>query len=176
MVMAAKIYLVVAVVILVAYAVRHSIFSLNRLLRSNRHGLQDVFDSRPPSVTVLIPMHNEERVADHILEALMVAEYPRKRMEIIAIDDHSTDATLRIIQHYEKRDSRIRALHRENGKPGKPAALHEAIGMASGEILIVFDADYIPACGLLRELAAPFVGRGIEANVIYRYERRGPDG
>jgi len=163
MVVAAKIYLVVAAAILVAYAIRHSIFSLNRLLRSNRHGLQDVFDSKPPSVTVLIPMHNEQRVADHILEALTVAEYPKDSLEIIAIDDHSTDATLQIIQHYAQRDSRIRTMHRGNGRPGKPAALHEAIGMATGEILIVFDADYIPGRGLLRELAAPFVDPAVGA-------------
>ena len=163
MVIAAKIYLVIAAVLLVVYAIRHSIFSLNRLLYTNRHGLQDVFDSKPPSITVLIPMHNEERVADHILEALLVAEYPRDRLQIIAIDDHSTDATLQIIRHYAERDSRIRALHRGNGRRGKPAALDEAIRMAAGELIMVFDADYLPGRGLVRELAAPFVDPAVGA-------------
>lgn len=163
MVAAAKLYLVLATFILVAYAVRHAIFSSNRLLRRSRHGLQDLFDSAPVRVTVLVPMHNEERVADHILEALLFSDYPRDRLEIIAIDDHSTDRTLEIIQYYARRDPRVRAMHRGNGRPGKPAALDDAIATASGEIVVVFDADYIPGRGLLRELVAPFMDPAVGA-------------
>jgi cellulose synthase/poly-beta-1,6-N-acetylglucosamine synthase-like glycosyltransferase len=163
MVAAAKLYLLLAALILVAYAVRHAIFSSNRLLRRSRHGLQDLFDSAPVGVTVLVPMHNEERVADHILEALLFSDYPRDRLEIIAIDDHSTDRTLEIIQYYARRDPRIRAMHRGNGRPGKPAALDDAIATATGEIVVVFDADYIPGRGLLRELIAPFMDPAVGA-------------
>jgi len=51
---------------------------------------------------------------------------------------------------------RIRAFHRREGKPGKAAALKDATALASGDILIVFDADYVPGRGLLKQLAAPF--------------------
>ena len=67
MVAAARLYLFLSAFILVAYTVRHAIFSTNRLLRRSRHGLQDLFDSSPARVTVLVPMRNEERVADHIV-------------------------------------------------------------------------------------------------------------
>ncbi|HEV8660997.1 MAG TPA: glycosyltransferase family 2 protein [Thermoanaerobaculia bacterium] len=163
MVIAAKIYLLAAIVILAAYALRHLIFSGNRLLRHSRPGLQDIFDSDPPSVTVLIPMHNEEKVADHILEALLFSDYPEEKLEIVPIDDHSSDHTLDIIRYYAERDSRVRPLRRSNGRPGKPMALDEAIATASGEILVVFDADYIPGRGLLRELVNPFVDPAVGA-------------
>jgi cellulose synthase/poly-beta-1,6-N-acetylglucosamine synthase-like glycosyltransferase len=163
LVIVAKIYLVTAILILTAYAVRHLIFSANRLLRQSRPGLQDIFDSDPPRVTVLVPMHNEEKVADHILEALLFSDYPKERLEIIAIDDHSSDRTFEIIQHYANRDPRVRSFRRDNGRRGKPAALHEAIATASGEILVVFDADYIPGRGLLGELVAAFVDPAVGA-------------
>jgi len=159
----AKLYLFLGAFILVAYTVRHAIFSSNRLLHRSRHGLQDLFDSAPTRVTVLVPMHNEERVADHILEALLFSDYPRDRLEIIAIDDHSTDRTLEIIKHYAKRDPRVRTMHRGNGRPGKPAALDDAIATATGEIVVVFDADYIPGTGLLRGLVAPFTDPAVGA-------------
>ena len=150
-------YLAFAAAVLVAYAIRHCIFSVNRLLRRSRHMFEDVFDSLPPTISVIIPMHNEERVADHILEALRHSDYRTDAIEIIAVDDHSSDRTLEIIEHYARIDPRVKVLSRRNGSRGKPSALREAIDMAGGEILVVFDADYIPGVGLLRQLVAPFV-------------------
>jgi cellulose synthase/poly-beta-1,6-N-acetylglucosamine synthase-like glycosyltransferase len=156
-------YLAFAAVVLVAYTIRHCIFSVNRLLRRSRHMFEDVFDSLPPTISVMIPMHNEERVADHILQALMYSDYRRDAIEIIAIDDHSTDRTLQIIEHYASIDPRVKLLSRQNGSRGKPSALREAINRATGEIIVVFDADYIPGVGLLRQLVAPFVDPAVGA-------------
>ena len=156
MVIAAKIYLTISVVILVAYAIRHYIFTWSRLLRTSRHSLQDIEGSEVPFITVLIPMHNEQRVAEHILSALMYVDYPADRLEIIAIDDHSDDGTGDIIRHYAGIEARVRPLIRTNGSRGKAAALTDGIAMARGEIMAVFDADYIPGRGLLRSLIAPF--------------------
>lgn len=156
MVIVAKIYLAIAVVILVAYAVRHYIFTWSRLLRTSRHSLQDIEGSDVPFVSVLIPMHNEARVAEHILSALAYVDYPADRLEIIPIDDHSEDATAEIIRHHAALNGSIRPLVRNNGSRGKAAALTDGIAMARGEIIAVFDADYIPARGLLRSLVVPF--------------------
>ncbi|MQK95451.1 glycosyltransferase, partial [Escherichia coli] len=53
-------------------------------------------------VSILIPMHNEEKVADQILLALIDQEYPKDKMEIIPINDHSTDSTQNILEKYAK--------------------------------------------------------------------------
>lgn len=155
--MIAKIYVVATIVILIAYAIRHCIFASNRLLHTSRHGMQDVQGSEVPHITVLIPMHNEHRVAEHILAALVYADYPPDCIEIIAIDDHSDDGTAEIVEYFTKIDARVRLLRRENGTRGKAAALNDGIAISTGDILVVFDADYIPSRGLLRELVAPFV-------------------
>src|SRR5207253_1498337 len=76
---------------------------------------------------------------------------------------HSTDRTLEIIEYYARRDPCVRRMHRGNGRPGKPAALDDAIATATGDIVAVFDADYIPGRGLLRELVAPFMDPAVGA-------------
>ncbi len=50
----------------------------------------------------------------------------------------------------------IKPFHRESGKPGQAAALKDALREIRGDIMVVFDADYLPRPGLLKELVAPF--------------------
>jgi len=139
------------------YAARHYGFTLNRLFGRQRHPYLDVDTAEWPSVTVLVAAHNEEAVIAGSLEALLEVDYPRDRLEILAVNDRSTDRTREIVDEFVARfPGRIRAFHRREGKPGKAAALKDATALASGDILIVFDADYVPGRGLLKQLAAPF--------------------
>ena len=81
-----------------------------------------------------------------MLEALLEADYPHDpgQLEIIPINDHSSDNTGEILDEYAARYSWIKPLHRRNGRRGKAAALRAATRLATGEVLIVFDADYLP--------------------------------
>ena len=143
--------------VLVVYTVRHYIFTMNRLFGRQRHPYVDVSVARWPTVTVLIPAHNEELVIEHILDALVAGEYPHESLTIVPVNDRSTDGTGAIISRYAERYPRLIApLHRTEGDAGKAAALREASELATGEIIIVFDADYVPGAGLLRQLVAPF--------------------
>ena len=172
-----KIYLVFTVSVLVVYSLRHFIFTLNRLFFEQRIYYQDIVDSDMKSITILIPMHNEEKVARQILDLLVVsaypnenvgkdarkildllidADYPHEKLEIIPINDFSSDETRRILDDYAGRYPFIRPLHRYEGERGKPAALNEAMKMARGEIIIVFDADYLPPKGILKDIAVFF--------------------
>ncbi|OYV72644.1 MAG: glycosyl transferase family 2, partial [Gemmatimonadetes bacterium 21-71-4] len=110
-----------------------------------------------PRVTVFVPSHNEEAVISHSLSALMDVNYPPERLQIIPVNDRSTDATRQIIDSFAARyPGRIEPYHRSEGKPGKAAALKDAAALAAGEILLIFDADYIPGRGLIKQLVAPF--------------------
>jgi cellulose synthase/poly-beta-1,6-N-acetylglucosamine synthase-like glycosyltransferase len=172
-----KIYLVFTVTVLVVYSIRHFIFTLNRLFFEQRIYYQDIIDSGLKSITILIPMHNEEKVARQILDLLVVsaypnenvgkdarkildllvdADYPHEKLEIIPINDFSSDETRLILDDYARRYPFIRPLHRYEGERGKPAALNEAMKMAKGEIIIVFDADYLPPKGILKDIAVFF--------------------
>ncbi len=152
-----KLYIVLVVLVMAVYAARHYRFTLNRMLGRQRLFTQDILDSDLPRVSVLVPMHNEERVARQCLDALLRCDYPAVRLEIIPIDDHSTDGTAAILDAMAAAEPRIRPLHRRGeGERGKPVALNDALRVATGDIVLVFDADYVPSRGMLRDLAICF--------------------
>lgn len=157
MILALQLWMVVLAVVMLLYAARHLALTVNRVGHRQRPGYEGILDADCPGVTVLIPMHNEEAVADGVLQALIQSDYPRDRLEIIPIDDHSVDRTEQILQRYAAAHPFIKPLHRQSGPRGKPAGLNDALARASHEIVIVFDADYQPARGLVRELAMAFL-------------------
>lgn len=151
-----KIYLVFTICVLLIYAVRHFLFTLNRLFMEQRIYYQDIIDSEMQSVTVLIPMHNEEKVASQVLDLMISADYPHDLLQIIPINDFSEDATREILDTYAARYPFINPLHRYEGERGKPVALNEALKLATGEIIMVFDADYLPPKGIIKDIASSF--------------------
>ncbi|WP_242941938.1 glycosyltransferase [Desulfonispora thiosulfatigenes] len=116
----------------------------------------DIISSVMPSISILIPMHNEELVIHYIMESLLACDYDKDRMEIIPINDNSTDRTWEILEEYSQQYEFIRPLNRDSELNGKPAALNDAMEIAKGDIIIVFDADYRPAKDMLKQLAVAF--------------------
>ncbi len=104
----------------------------------------------PPSVTVLVPAYNEEKVLRRTLECILEASYPDK--EIIVIDDGSTDRTYQIALDFS--DQGVKVVHRPNG--GKSAALNFGLLFARGEIIIIIDADSLIGKNALVEMIRPF--------------------
>lgn len=158
MILKIALYLLWGIVVLILiYTVRHYFFTLNRLFGTQRHPYVDIDNADWPSVTVFIAAHNEEAVIAHSLEALLDVDYPAAKLQIMPMNDRSTDKTREIIDDFELRyPGRITPFHRVGGKPGKSAALKDATELVSSEILIVFDADYVPGRGLIKQLVAPF--------------------
>ena len=154
-VMASTLFLIV--VIMMLYGVRHFMFTINRLTGKQRHPYIDIAVARWPMITVFIAAHNEEKVIAGCIEALLNTDYPPECLKIIPVNDRSKDATGSIVDGYVARfPSRISPFHRVDGKPGKAAALKDALQFAEGDIAIIFDADYVPGRGLLKQLVAPF--------------------
>ena len=145
------------VVVMAMYGVRHFVFTFNRLAGTQRHPYIDIAVARWPQITVFIAAHNEEKVIAGCIEALLNTDYPADKLKIIAVNDRSKDATGAIVDSYiERYGPRLSAFHRVVGKPGKSAALKDALKFATGDIAIIFDADYVPSRGLLKQLVAPF--------------------
>ena len=154
-VMASVLFLIVVAMML--YALRHFLFTMNRLVGVQRHPYIDIAVARWPMITVFIAAHNEEKVVAGCIEALLNTDYPADRLKIIPVNDRSKDRTGAIIDSYVARfPSRISPFHRTSGKAGKAAALKDALKYAEGDVAIIFDADYVPGRGLLKQLAAPF--------------------
>lgn len=147
----------VVVVIMVVYAVRHWRFTWNRLSARQRPYYQDLIDSELPPVSIVVPMHNEASVALKVLDALLASNYPHHLLEIIPVDDQSSDETPALLYEYSQNYPFIRPIYNLSGERGKAAALNRALRFAANEIVLVFDADYTPGRDLIRELAMAFV-------------------
>ena len=144
--------------ILILYFIRHFVFTLNRAFRPQSALYVGLEDSILPTVTILVPAHNEEKVIADALNALLKQDYPPSLFQIMPLNDRSTDGTKSIIDRFEAiYPKRIKPFHRDSGKPGKSAALKDICGALSAEIIVIFDADYIPAPKLLRNLVSPFI-------------------
>lgn len=145
------------VLVMTTYGVRHVVFTLSRLFGGQRYPYAGIQAAVWPQITVFIAAHNEEKVIAGCLDALLDTDYPPDRVRIVPVNDRSLDGTKAIVDAYAIRfPGRIVPFHRMSGKPGKAAALKEAMALAEGDIAIIFDADYTPGPGLLRQLAAPF--------------------
>lgn len=118
-----------------------------------------------PSISVIIPAHNEERILARKLDSVLAQDYPAERLEVLVASDGSTDRTNMIAAGYGERGVRLLALERN----GKARSLNRAASDARGEILVFTDANAILAPGALRALAAnfadPTVG-GVSANEV----------
>ena len=87
-----------------------------------------------PLISVIVPVYNAERFIGACIESLLAMEYPHDRVEIIVVDNNSTDQTRKIIDSY-----RVVA-HRE-GKQGHSAARQAGIEISRGDIIASTDAD-----------------------------------
>jgi glycosyltransferase involved in cell wall biosynthesis len=114
---------------------------------------------RKPSLSIIIPVFNEERTIAEIIRRVRALPYPQ---EIIVVDDASTDATARIVRKYAGAQLKLVQLA---SNQGKGAALQAGIRVAKKDIVVIQDADleYDPAD--LPELIAPIADG--EADVVY---------
>jgi len=98
--------------------------------------------AEPPLVSICVPARDEERNIGACVKSLFAQDYPN--LEIIVVDDRSTDATPLILNQLALRDSRLKIIHGSDlpsGWAGKPYALHQAAAVARGEWLCFVDAD-----------------------------------
>jgi cellulose synthase/poly-beta-1,6-N-acetylglucosamine synthase-like glycosyltransferase len=156
-------YLIFTIILMIVYAIRHLLFAYNRTFGRQKLYYNDIYSSRMPKISVLIPMHNEEQVLHYVLDSLLKCDYDRDRLEIIPINDNSTDRTKELLEEYHAKYELIRPLHRDCPNRGKPAGLNDAMAIATGEIIIVFDADYRPATDMLKQLAIAFADPSVGA-------------
>jgi glycosyltransferase involved in cell wall biosynthesis len=135
-----------------------------RVLRAGVPPLPDsalVPGSNLPRVTVQLPVYNEATVAPRLLEQVALLAYPRDRLEIQVLDD-STDETSAllapVIERLRQRDDGLDVsyLHRSERTGYKAGALDAGLRVAKGELVAMFDADFLPQPDFLRRLVPHF--------------------
>lgn len=120
-----------------------------------------------PQVSVIIPVFNEEKVISKTIDSVLQTSYPKDRLEIIVIDDKSTDNTLQVISQ----KTGIKVIAQQVNK-GKRHALELGVKNCKGEIIVCVDSDTIldpdAITNLVQPLTNPEVycvcGNGIVAN------------
>lgn len=118
-----------------------------------------------PMVTVQLPIFNERYVVERLIEAVCRIDYPRELLEIQVLDD-STDDTAdlvrALVKEKEEQGLDIVHIHREKRTGFKAGALKAGLQLAKGELLVIFDADFLPEPTFLHEsipyFSDPLVG------------------
>ena len=90
-----------------------------------------------PVVSVIIPVYNAEKFIDSCLDSVLSQSL--KEIEVICVDDGSTDATERILGEYAGRDGRVRVIRTQNRGAG--AARNTGLKLAKGRYVVFWDAD-----------------------------------
>jgi cellulose synthase/poly-beta-1,6-N-acetylglucosamine synthase-like glycosyltransferase len=137
--------------------------------------LFDASGSPPlPPVSILIPAHNEAMVIRNTLASLCSLDYPRDKMEILVINDGSTDGTADAVEAFAETDDRIRLLNvpPEQAARGKPHALNFGMEYARCDILAVYDADNTPEPLSLRYLVLNLLEDPDLASVFGQFRTR----
>ncbi len=118
-----------------------------------------------PKVTVQLPLYNELYVAERLIEAVCRLDYPRDRLEVQVLDD-STDDTREVVAEAvaraRARGVDVHHLHRTDRAGYKAGALAAGLARAAGELVAVFDADFVPHPDFLRRAVPHFTAPGGE--------------
>lgn len=112
-----------------------------------------------PRVCIVVPCFNEERTLATTMESVLAVRYPRALLEMIIVDDGSTDGTLAIAKTFEADD--VRVFHKENG--GKHTALNLALQNTNAEIIGCLDADSTISESALMRIVQAFENPDISA-------------
>ncbi len=113
-----------------------------------------------PTVAIVVPCFNEAHAVGGTLRSLLALDYPAEKLDIIVVDDGSTDNTLSIVREFES-DARVRVFSKENG--GKHTAMNLALEHTSADLIGCLDADSVVAPDALLRIVPVFHNEKIAA-------------
>jgi cellulose synthase/poly-beta-1,6-N-acetylglucosamine synthase-like glycosyltransferase len=133
-------------------------------------------ESELPFITIQLPIYNEQFVIDRLIDACCRLDYPRDRFEIQVLDDSTDETTVvaeSIVQRYATGGAEgpngeaalppqpIVYLHRTNRHGYKAGALEEGLKVSRGELVAIFDADFVPPHDWLLRVVHHFAEPGV---------------
>ncbi|MGW8314510.1 MAG: glycosyltransferase [Bacteroidales bacterium] len=108
-----------------------------------------------PLISILIAAYNEEEVLEQKIRSVLEGEYPTSRLEVLVGSDASTDGTNRVLKKLAGGDSTIHPYFFEE-RTGKPGVINRLANDASGEILVITDANVLLDGDTLKAMITPF--------------------
>jgi cellulose synthase/poly-beta-1,6-N-acetylglucosamine synthase-like glycosyltransferase len=118
--------------------------------------------TRFPRITVQLPIFNEALVVERLIDSIVRLDWPRDRLQIQVLDD-STDETIAmaklLVEGYHAQGINIELVHRTDRSGFKAGALREGLKSATGEFIVIFDADFVPDPDWLHKTVPYFLDR-----------------
>jgi 1,2-diacylglycerol 3-beta-glucosyltransferase len=149
--------------VFVVYFVRHLLLAVSAMQGASVHPKGGETDgSFQPLVTVLVACKDEAMVVGGLVESLLALDYPPDRLQVVVVDDGSTDGTGRLLDTLSASRPRLQCLHRSGGG-GKPSALNAGLALVTGEVIVVFDADHRPHRDVVQRLVRHFEDPAVAA-------------
>ncbi len=135
------------VLTLAGYRYRHRVQQEHETLLGKNHD--------PAPISIMIPARNEEVVIGKTIRTILALDYPPDRLELVIINDGSSDRTAEIISAHAQSDPRIRLVNLPAGESGhgKAYALNEGLKHCTHELIAIYDADNTPEPKALLHLA-----------------------
>jgi len=114
-----------------------------------------------PSISVIIPSYNEEKNIKNCIKHILNSNYDANKLEIICVDDGSTDNTINIIKDLIKKYSNIKLIKGKHH--GKSKALNLGVERAKHDYVLTVDADTLLDKNFIKEIIAPFSDKKVGA-------------
>jgi hyaluronan synthase len=144
------------------YSILVTLFQLSRLVAAilyERHGKEisalELPAGEEPMVTFVVPCMNEEDAIAATIESCFAANYPSDKLEVIVIDDGSTDRTPQVLAETQSKYPQLKVITFAENQ-GKRHGMAEGIRRASGEIIVQLDSDSYIDPASFPDLIAPF--------------------
>ncbi|HTL31722.1 MAG TPA: glycosyltransferase family 2 protein, partial [Kofleriaceae bacterium] len=146
---------------LVVFINRYVAGVLIRILRGKKW--DETRDDFEPTVTVVIPMFNEGEAIKETLQSLLASEYPAHKIQIVCVDDCSTDNSYEIAREIARGSGGKLKVIRNRVNLGKRRSINRAVRSAESEIIVSVDSDVVVDANAIKELTRRFTDDRIAA-------------
>ena len=163
----------VLLIVAVIFSVLYFLMALYAMFNKPKKRKEMECDAELPFVTVQIPTFNE-LAAIRCAESCLKFDYPKDKYEIIIGDDSNKPEISEILAEYAQKHELIKITKRETNEGFKPGNLNHMLNHSRGEILVIFDSDFVPEKDFLSRIVAPFMRDGNIAGVQARWKLMNP--
>lgn len=160
--------------IAVVMSVLYFIMAMYALFKKKESKAADALFGELPFVTVQIPTFNE-LAAIRCAKACIDFDYPKDKYEIIIGDDSNNAEVSRKLEEFARESELVKVIKRESNIGYKPGNLNNMLKHSKGEILVIFDSDFVPPENFLARIVQPFMKDESIAGVQARWKLMNPN-
>jgi len=119
--------------------------------------IESVKDHELPTISIIVPAYNEGRFIFETLSSIANSNYPKSKIQLLAIDDGSRDDTWEWMLKAKEKLGDFVSIYQQPENKGKRHALYRGFNLAKGEVFVTIDSDSLIESNTLRNLVSPFV-------------------